>query len=83
MWGAARRRSDSKSEATLKKGGRKQERLQSDHSGAYTKEKVSLLHSAAEATEHTPSFDCHAFLPSSQVNYCFVWAFFSSSTDER
>ncbi|KAG7229761.1 hypothetical protein INR49_012557, partial [Caranx melampygus] len=67
MWGAARRRSDSKSEATLKKGGKKQEHLQSDHSGAYTKEKVSLLHSATEAMEHTPSLDSLTFLPSSQV----------------
>lgn len=78
MWGAARRGSDSRSEASLKKGGKKQEHLQSDHSGAYTKEKVSLLHSAAEATEPTPSLDSDAFLPSSQVNYCFVWAVFLS-----
>ncbi|XP_022601120.1 protein hinderin isoform X1 [Seriola dumerili] len=67
MWGGARRRSDCKNEATLKKGGKKQAHLQNDHSEAYTKEKVSLPHSAAVAIEHTPSFASDTFLPSSQV----------------
>ncbi|XP_071349357.1 protein hinderin isoform X2 [Trachinotus anak] len=66
-WGAARRRSDCKNDATLKKGGKKHGHLQSDHSGAYTKEKVSVHHSAAVATEHTPTLASDTFLPSSQV----------------
>ncbi|XP_040888930.1 protein hinderin [Toxotes jaculatrix] len=67
MQGSARRSSDSKTEATLKKGGKKQGHLHSDGSGAYTKEKVSAHYNADVATEHTPSLASDTFLPSSQV----------------
>ncbi|XP_018555712.1 protein hinderin isoform X1 [Lates calcarifer] len=67
MRGAARQSSDCKTEAMLKKGGKKQGQLQSDRSGAYTKEKVSVHHSAAVAPECTPSLASDTFLPPSQV----------------
>ncbi|XP_070759482.1 LOW QUALITY PROTEIN: protein hinderin [Enoplosus armatus] len=51
----ARRSSDCKNETALKKGGKKQGHLQSERSGVYTKEKVSVHHSATVATEHTLS----------------------------
>lgn len=72
MRGAARQSSDCKTEAMLKKGGKKQGQLQSDRSGAYTKEKVSVHHSAAVAPECTPSLASDTFLPPSQVNHCFL-----------
>ncbi|XP_040015191.1 protein hinderin isoform X2 [Xiphias gladius] len=66
MRGSAKCSSDCKNEATLKKGGKKQGRVQGDCSGS-TKEKVSVHHSAAVATEHTPSLASDTFLPSSQI----------------
>ncbi|XP_053172302.1 protein hinderin [Scomber japonicus] len=63
----ARRSSDSKNEAALKKNGKKQGHLHSDHSGAYTKEKVSVHPSADIATEHTLPQASGTFLPLSQV----------------
>lgn len=70
----ARRSSDCKNETTLKKGDNKQGHLQSERSGVYTKEKVSVHHSATVAPDHivspaTGTFHLH---PSTQVNYCFV-----------
>lgn len=63
-----RRSSDCKTETTLKKGGKKLSHLQSERSGVYTKEKVSVHHSAAAATEHTLSPALGTSLPSTQVN---------------
>ncbi|XP_033481808.2 protein hinderin [Epinephelus lanceolatus] len=63
----ARRSSDCKTETTLKKGGKKLSHLQSERSGVYTKEKVSVHHSAAAATEHTLSPALGTSLPSTQV----------------
>lgn len=63
-----RRSSDSKNEAALKRNGKKQGHLHSDHSGAYTKEKVSVHPSADIITEHTLSQASGTFLPLSQVN---------------
>lgn len=64
----ARRSSDCKNEATLKKGGKKQGHLQSDRSKAYTKGKVSVHPGAAIATENCLSPALGTFLPLSQVN---------------
>lgn len=60
-------------ETTLKKGGKKHGHLRSECSGIYTKEKVSVHHSA---TEHTLSPPSDTFHPSIQVNHCFMWAIF-------
>ncbi|XP_058488680.1 protein hinderin [Solea solea] len=65
MRGTARRSSGCKNEATLKKGGKKQGHLQSDHSGVYTREKVSVNNQSA--AERTPSLASDMFLPPSQV----------------
>ncbi|XP_073324888.1 protein hinderin [Pagrus major] len=62
----SRRTTDSKSNATLKKGGKKQSHFQSEHSGAYTKEKVSVHHSAAVASERSLSPPTGTFHPSTQ-----------------
>ncbi|XP_045931623.1 protein hinderin [Micropterus dolomieu] len=51
-------------ETTLKKGGKKHGHLRSECSGIYTKEKVSVHHSA---TEHTLSPPSDTFHPSIQV----------------
>ncbi|XP_029357235.1 protein hinderin isoform X2 [Echeneis naucrates] len=66
MSGAARRRSDLRNELTLKKGGKKQDHLQSDHAAAHAKETVPAHHSAA-ATQHTPSLASDSLLPLPQV----------------
>ncbi|XP_074484159.1 protein hinderin [Sebastes fasciatus] len=63
----ARHGSDCKNETTLKKGGKKQGHLQRERSGVYTKEKVSVHHSAAAATEHSLSPALGTFLSSTQV----------------
>ncbi|XP_030584385.1 protein hinderin isoform X2 [Archocentrus centrarchus] len=57
--------SDCKKQATQRTEVKKQNHLQSDHSGAYTKEKVSVHHNAAVMTPQTLSSD--TFLPVSQV----------------
>lgn len=67
----ARHSSDCKNETTLKRRGKKQGHLQSERSGVYAKEKVSVHHSAAVATEHS-SPPTGTFHPSTQVNHCFV-----------
>ncbi|CAJ1051522.1 protein hinderin [Xyrichtys novacula] len=63
----ARRNSDCKKETTLKKGGKKQGFGESERSGAYIKEKVSVRHPATVVTEHAPFPATGAFPSSSQV----------------
>ncbi|XP_041813028.1 protein hinderin isoform X2 [Chelmon rostratus] len=63
----ARHSSDCKNETTLKRRGKKQGHLQSEHSGAYTKEKVSVHHSATAATQHSFSPPTGTFYPSTQA----------------
>ncbi|KAM9362217.1 protein hinderin [Symphorus nematophorus] len=63
----ARQSSDFKTETTLKKGGKKQGHLESERSGAYTKEKASVHHSATVAAEHSLSPPTGAFHPTTQV----------------
>uniref|UniRef100_UPI0037E6F805 protein hinderin n=1 Tax=Semicossyphus pulcher TaxID=241346 RepID=UPI0037E6F805 len=62
-----RRGSDCKNETTLKTGVKKQGHLQSERSGVYTKEKVSVHYTAAAATEHMPSPAPGTFHPATQV----------------
>lgn len=66
----ASRSSDCKSVTTPKTGGKKQG--QSERSGIYTKEKVSVHHSATESTGYTISPATGACHPSTQVNHYFV-----------
>nr|XP_020448246.1 protein hinderin isoform X2 [Monopterus albus] len=62
----SRRSTDCKAEATQKKGWKKQEHLQREHIGVYTKDKVSISHISSATKEHlSPALD--TFLPSSQV----------------
>ncbi|XP_036955986.1 protein hinderin isoform X1 [Acanthopagrus latus] len=60
-----RRSTDGKSNVTLKKSGKKQCHFQSEQSGAHTKEKMSVHHSAAGASEL--SLPTGTFHPSTQV----------------
>ena len=77
-----RRSTDGKSNVTLKKSGKKQCHFQSEQSGAHTKEKMSVHHSAAGASEL--SLPTGTFHPSTQVNNCFCLGCFSlSSTNVR
>lgn len=68
----ARRSSDCKNEIAVKTGGKKQGHVQSERSGVFTKEKLSVHHIATEATECALSPATGSFQPSTQVNYCFV-----------
>ncbi|XP_034547824.1 protein hinderin [Notolabrus celidotus] len=63
----ARPSSDCRKEPIPKKGGKKQGHLQSEHSGAYTKEKVSVGHPTPLVTEHIPFPTPGVFLSSTQV----------------
>ncbi|XP_059183878.1 protein hinderin [Centropristis striata] len=62
-----RHSSDCKKDTTIKKGGKKQGHLQSERSGVYNKEKVSIHHSATAVTAHTLSPALGTFLPPTQV----------------
>lgn len=63
-----RRSSNCKNETTSKKQGHSQ----SERSGVYPKEEVSVCHSATVATEHSLSPATGNFHPATQVNYCFI-----------
>ncbi|XP_054473229.1 protein hinderin [Anoplopoma fimbria] len=63
----ARRSYDCNNETSLKKCGKKQGHLQSEQSGIFTKEKVSVHHSATAVSEHALSPALGTFLPSAQV----------------
>lgn len=79
-----RHSTDSKNNVTLKKSGKKLSHFQSEQSGAYTKEKVSVHHSAAGVSEHSLSPPIGTFHPSTQVNNCFCLGCFSlPSTNVR
>ncbi|XP_035857882.1 protein hinderin isoform X1 [Sander lucioperca] len=62
-----RRSSDCKNETTLRKVVKKQGSSQSERSGVYTKENVSVHPSATVATEHTVSPALGTFISSTQV----------------
>ncbi|XP_030276948.1 protein hinderin isoform X2 [Sparus aurata] len=62
-----RHSTDSKNNVTLKKSGKKQSHFQSEQSGAYTKEKVSVHYSAAGVSEHSLSPPTGTFHPSIQA----------------
>lgn len=62
-----KRGSDSKAEAPLRKGGKKQGLFQSDPSVVYAKERGSFHPAATVAMEHSPSPSSDTFGPSSQV----------------
>ncbi|KAF3689593.1 Protein hinderin [Channa argus] len=63
----ARRSSDCKNEATVKKGAKKHGHLQSSRSGICTKEKVSAHQISTAATEPTFAPHLNTFLPQSQI----------------
>ncbi|CAB1440790.1 unnamed protein product [Pleuronectes platessa] len=65
--GATKMRVAARRSSGSKRGGKKQGYLQSDRSGAYAKEKVSVQQSAGLSTEHTPSLASDASLPPPQV----------------
>lgn len=63
-----RRSLNCKSETTSKKQGHSQ----SERSGVYPKEEVSVRHRATVATEHSLYPATGTFHPATQVNYCFI-----------